>query len=74
MHYSLAEQSKSSETLQELSAAALVEVQGGQRGGRLLQPEDHKGPAFFLHCDRPELTDAERQRPLAPLVAVVHRA
>lgn len=69
--HSLAEQGKSSEAVQELVAAALVEVQSGQRGGRLLQPEDHEGPALLLHRDGPELADGEGQRPPAPLVAVV---
>lgn len=71
MRHSLAEQGESSEALQELVAAALVEVQSRQGGGRLLQPEDHEGPAFLLHCDGPELADAECQRPPAPLMAVV---
>lgn len=71
VRYSLAKRSKSSEAVQELFAAALVEVEGGQRGRRLLQPEDHEGPAFLLHRDGPELADGEGQRPSAPLVAVV---
>lgn len=54
-------------------AAALVEVQSGQGGGTLLQPEDDEGPAFLLHRDGPELADGEGQRPPAPLVAVVDR-
>lgn len=73
VRYSLAEQGESSEAVQELVAAALVEVQSGQGGGRLLQPEDHEGPAFLFHRDGPELIDGEGQRPPAPLVAVVNR-
>lgn len=72
--YSLADQSESPQAVQELGAAALVEVQGGQGGGRLLQSEDQEGPAFFLHCDGPELTHAEGECPPAPLMAMVQRA
>ena len=70
---SLAELGKSPQAVQELSAAALVEVQSRQGRGRVLHPEDQEGPAFFPHCDGPELTDIEGQRPPAPLVAVVQR-
>lgn len=73
VRHSLAEQGESPEAVQELLAAALVEVQSGQGGGRLLQPEDDEGPAFLLHRDGPELADGEGQRPPAPLVAVVDR-
>lgn len=72
--YSLAEQSESPQAVQELGAAALVEVQSGQGGGRLLQSEDQEGPTFFLHCDGPELTDIEGQCPPAPFMTVVQRA
>lgn len=72
--YSLAEQSEPPQAVQELGAASLVEVQSGQRRGRLLQLEDHKGPTLLLHCDRPQVTEAEAERPPAPLMAVVQRA
>lgn len=71
---SLAEQGKSPQAVQEVSAATLVEVQSRQRCGRVLQPEKQEGPAFFPHCDGPEFTDTEGQRPPAPFVAVVQRA
>lgn len=69
----LAKQGESSEAVQKLVAAALVEVQSGQRGGRLLQLKDHKGPAFLLHRDRPEFAYGKGQRPPAPVMAVVDR-
>lgn len=72
--YSLAEQSESPQAVQELGAAALVEVQSGQGGGWLLQSEDQEGPTFFLHCDGPELTNTEGKCPPAPLMAMVQRA
>ena len=72
--YSLAEQSKSPQAVQELGAASLVEVKCRQGRGRLLQSEDQEGPTFFLHCDGPQVTDTEGQRPPAPLMAVVQRA
>lgn len=71
--YSLAEQSESPQAVQELCAAALVEVQSRQGGG-LLQFEDYQGPTFFLYCDGPEVTDTEGERPPAPFMAVVQRA
>lgn len=70
--YSLAEHGKSSERVQELSAAALVEVQRRQGDGRLLEPEQQVRPALHLHRDGAQVTETEAKRPLASLMTVVH--
>lgn len=74
MCHSLGEQGESPQVVQELGAAALVEVHGGRRVGRLLQSEDDDAPAFLPHCDGAEVPDAEGERPPALLMAVVQRA
>lgn len=70
--YSLAEQGTSSEAVQELGAAALVEVKSRQGDGDLLQLEEHAGPAVRFDRDGTQVTDAEGECPAVPLVTVVH--
>lgn len=69
--YLLSEQGEPPQAVQELFAAALVEVQSRQGRVGLLQSEEQKGPTFLLHCDGPEVAHTEAERPLALLMAVV---